>query len=134
MSEVSDSKVQDFERRSREVLAAGAENLSADVRSRLTQARFRAIEQLERPASPAWIRALVPAGGLVAAALVAVIAWRGMTGGAEFSPADSARGDVLEVAAMADDYELLQQDDVEFYQWLDTEPDVDAVADLAGVG
>jgi len=40
---------------------------------------------------------------------------------------------VLEVVAMADDYELLQ-DDVEFYQWLDSDPGVDAVADLAGAG
>jgi len=133
VSETSDSKLQEFERRSREVLAAGAESLGADVRSRLTQARFKALEQLEKPASPAWIRALVPAGGLAAVALVAVMAWHGVTGRMDFGPTDSGRGDVLEVVAMADDYELLQ-DDVEFYQWLDSDPGVDAVADLAGAG
>jgi hypothetical protein len=133
VSESGDSRLQEFEKRSREVLEASAEGLGADVRSRLTQARFRALEELGKPAALKWFRVLAPAGGLAAAALVAVIALRGVTGGPETVPFESGRGDVLEVVAMADDYDLLE-DDVEFYQWLDSEPDVESVADFAGVG
>lgn len=133
MSDSDDSKLREFEKRSREILEASAAGLGAEVRSRLRQARFEALEELKRPTAPNWLRVLAPVGGLAAAALVAVIAWRGVTGGAEILPGESGRGDVLEVVAMADDYDLLE-DDVEFYQWLDSEPGADAVADLAGVG
>jgi hypothetical protein len=132
VSENGDSKQRDFETRSRELLRADAERLSAAVRSRLTQARFKALEEAQAPSSPAWVRALVPAGGLAAAALVAVIAWRGIAGNPEFPASETGRGDVLEVVAMADDYDALE-DDVEFYQWLDTEPDANS-PDVAGVG
>jgi hypothetical protein len=128
-----DSKLREFERRSREVLEAGAAGLGADVRSRLARARNLALEELAKPTAPAWFRALAPAGGLAAAALVAVMAWRGVTMNPDAMPVEGNRGDVLEVVAMADDYDLLQED-VEFYQWLDTEPDLNAAADLAGVG
>ena len=133
MSEGDDSRQREFEKRSREVLEESAESLGADVRSRLTQARFKALAEIEKRSSPRWLRMLAPAGGLVAAALVAVIAWRGVTGGPEIGPGDAGRGDALEIVAMADDYDLLE-DDVEFYQWLDSEPDDEAVAELTGVG
>jgi len=128
-----DGKVREFERRSREILEASAESLGAELRSRLTQARARALEELEQPRLPAWLRTLAPAGGLAAAALVAVMAWRGASMSPEVLPGDGNRGDVLETVAMSDDYDLLQ-DDVEFYQWLDTQPDLNAAADLAGIG
>lgn len=130
MSE-SDERERDFERRSREALAASAQALPADVRSRLTQARFKALEELRQPASPAWIRAWVPAGGLVAAAVVAVLAWHGATHPGGLSA--EGNSEAFEVVAMADDYDLLQ-DDVEFYQWLDSEPEVESVADSSGAG
>jgi hypothetical protein len=133
VTEDSDSKTQDFERRSREALAQSAEGLSTEIRSRLTQARFAAIEEARRPTSPLWVRALVPAGGLTAAAVVALMAWHGATGDSSRLPGDSGRSDALEVIAMADDYDLLEND-VEFYQWLDSEPDVQSVDDLTGAG
>ncbi len=133
MTEDSDSKTRDFERRSREALTQSAEGLSAEMRSRLTQARFKAVEEARKPTAPLWIRALVPAGGLAAAAVVALLAWNGATGNGGRLPSDSGRGDALEVIAMADDYDLLEND-VEFYQWLDSEPDVQSVDDLAGAG
>jgi len=133
VSEENDSKTRDFERRSREALTQGAEGVSAEIRSRLAQARFQAVEEARQPTTPRWIRGLVPAGGLAAAAAVALLAWRGVTVGDGRLPIDSGHGDPLEVLAMADDYELLEND-VEFYQWLDSEPDVQSVADLAGAG
>jgi hypothetical protein len=128
-----EGKVREFERRSRDLLEASAANLDGLLRARLSEARVRALEELERPVAPAWLRTLAPAGGLAAAALVAVLAWRGASMSPEAGPADAGRSDVLEVVAMSDDFDLLQ-DDVEFYQWLDTQPDLKAAADLAGVG
>jgi hypothetical protein len=124
----SDKNLQDFERRSREVLNEGAEALGADVRSRLTQARFKAVEEARKPATPAaWVRTLLPVGGLAAAVAVVLLAWNGSIGTVDKS------SDELEIVAMADDYDLLE-DDVEFYQWLDSEPEVESVADFTGVG
>jgi hypothetical protein len=130
----NDKNPQDFERRSREVLNEGAEALAADVRSRLTQARFKAVEEARKPATPAaWTRSLLPAGGLAAAVAVVLLAWNGLRPSVEGPPDDVGRSDALEIVAMADDYDLLEND-VEFYQWLDSEPDVESVADLTGVG
>lgn len=133
MSE-SDRNLQDFERRSREVLNEGTEALGADVRSRLTQARFKAVEEARKPVVPAaWTRSLVPAGGLAAAVAVVLLAWHGLRPDREGPQLDGSRSDALEIVAMADDYDLLE-DDVEFYQWLDSEPEVESVADFSGVG
>ena len=131
MSE-SDRNQQDFERRSREVLNEGAEAIGADVRSRLTQARIKAVEEARKPAAPAaWMRSLLPAGGLAAVVAVALLAWQG---GERLGEGPGERsGEALEIVAMADDYDPLE-DDVEFYQWLDSEPEVESVADFAGVG
>ena len=133
MSE-SDTNLQAFERRSREVLNQGAESIGADVRSRLTQARFKALEEARKPAAPAaWMRSLLPAGGLAAAVAVALLAWQGSMRLTDPPGGESSRGEALEIVAMTDDYDPLE-DDVEFYQWLDSEPEVESVADFAGVG
>ena len=67
----------DFERRSREALEAGTQHLDARVRSRLTQARHAALDELARrsPGHRAWWRQTVPVAAFGAAAMLALSFW-----------------------------------------------------------
>lgn len=123
----------EFERRSREALQTGVEGLDARIRSRLTQARFAAVEEARKSrAGFAW-RTWVPAGALAAAALLAIVLWNARP--AEDSPtaplSASARlsepspMDDLEILAAADGLELLEED-LEFYVWVESEPEAGA--------
>ncbi len=123
----SDRAGGEFERRSRAALERSVERLNARALSRLNQARQRALaEYAARRAAP-WRRwlgagALLPAGAVAAAALVALTLWHAPRG------ADPelalARG---EVAAAFEDLELLADGgsfvdsgeavDFDFYEW-----------------
>jgi hypothetical protein len=124
---MSEHERTEFERRTQAVLDASVERLDGRTRSRLNQARQRALEEYAaRRASP-WKRwfspgALLPAGALAAAALVAITLWnapRGIDGETNF-----VRG---EAAAAFEDLELLADGeafsgegeiaDYEFYEW-----------------
>lgn len=103
-----------FEERSRELFDNSVERLDARTRSRLNQARQRALAEMNKGSSRRyWLGA--PAGGLAAAALIALILIR--TGGE--SPSADNGGTMLDdfdIVADADNFELIQ--DVEFYSWL----------------
>lgn len=101
----------DFETRAREVFEDSLDRLDGRTRSRLTQARHAALDELKRGHARArWLWA--PAGGLAAAALVAVV----LLGRPSLQSENGAPPlDELEAAA-GENIELLQ--DVEFYAWL----------------
>jgi hypothetical protein len=111
----NETEQQGFERRAGELLRDSADSLDAATRSRLTQARHAALENIS--ARPAWldIRVLAPGGAVAAAAVVAVVLW---TGGMP-RPAGEAGGpfDDIELLADADAYELSQESDLEFIEW-----------------
>ena len=110
-----------IEARSKAEFDASVGGLNAHVRSRLTQARFAAIEELERKRRSRWRSWWMPAAGFVTAAvIVASISMPGMnrsmnrTDGAAVQFADDDMPMVLE-----DNIEMLE--DLEFYAWLDDE-------------
>lgn len=110
--EKSDDSSGQLERKAKALFDQSVERLDGRTRSRLTQARNRAVDELRNAAvRRRWLRG--PAG--FAAAMVAGAAfmlWAGV-GRNPTVPLD----DVAIVAA-TDDLELLQ--DVEFYAWLET--------------
>ena len=59
----------DFERRAGELLRQGSEQLDGHTRSRLTQARFAAVQASRRPDSYQALRNWMPLGGVAAAVL-----------------------------------------------------------------
>lgn len=66
----------DIERSTRLALEASVAHLDARVRSRLTQARHAALDELRRRPSRGWLsRAFVPAAALGASAVVAILLW-----------------------------------------------------------
>jgi hypothetical protein len=104
------------EERSRELFQSSVERLDAHTRSRLNQARQRALEEIKKsPARGYWLSA--PLGGLAAAALIAVLLIRG--GGESAMPQSEGAAlplDDLDIVADADSFEMIR--DVEFYSWL----------------
>jgi hypothetical protein len=114
-----------FERQARERLAASTEALDGRTRSRLTEARFAALAELQKRSSRPQFRVpgrWLPAGALAGAAILAlaVLIARppGLPGGpvAEVSPVEDA-----EILASNDEPELYA-DDADFYEWAESEP------------
>lgn len=109
----------DFERKARALFEESVERLDARTRSKLTQARNRALEEVGKGvARRRWIWA--PAGGVALAAIVAVVlSWGGLRSGAETG---AVALEDLDIVADSESFEMLE--DVEFYMWLeDATPD-----------
>lgn len=109
-----------FEQRSRELFDESVERLDARTRSRLNQARQRALDEIKKGSTRRyWLAA--PLGGLAAAALVALLLIKGGGGG---GVAQLENGSLLlddfDIVADSDSFEMIQ--DVEFYSWLPDEP------------
>jgi negative regulator of sigma E activity len=103
-----------FVRRVKAALDEGNEHLDARVRSRLRQARHAALAQVQpRPAF--WVRQWVPAAGLAAAAVLAVLVWPQAP---SVQPQDEALSD-LEIVLAEENLDLLE--DLDFYEWVDAE-------------
>jgi hypothetical protein len=108
-----------LEQRSRELFDDSVERLDARTRSRLNQARQRALAEMNQGSTRRfWLGA--PLGGLAAAALIALILIRP---GAEAPSTENggAMLDDFDIVADADNFELIQ--DVEFYSWLADQSD-----------
>lgn len=129
-----------FAARARDVLLDSVEHLDGRTRSRLTQARHAALDQLklEHSRRGTWMGGwLGPAGGL-AAVVVAGLIWVG-TGptnepvpqGATVRPELGGTA-VDDLALMADAENLELAEEIEFYSWLETEADLPATS--GGVG
>jgi hypothetical protein len=130
-----------FVERVRGVLLDSADALDGRTRSRLTQARHAALEQLKsgavRPALPQG-RWLAPVASLAAVAMVALV-WVEATRTVDplpqsagvNTPAASPPLDDIAIMADAESLELLEE--IEFYAWLDTDANLPPVAG-GGVG
>jgi len=111
----------EFSRRVGELLEHSASQLPARIRSRLTRARYAALEQRgHRPA--AW-RAWLPAGA-AAAAVLAALMLQGPRLGSELPQANSGGGEDFEMLADSGAFALAQDQlsqggevDYEFYDW-----------------
>jgi hypothetical protein len=103
----------DFENRTKEVLEESVGRLGAHTRSRLTQARYAALAQLEHPARN-WWRSYVPAGAAAAVAVLAVVMWSGP--GTQAPTANPVED--MELLGDADAPDFVDDgEDLEFYEW-----------------
>ena len=109
----------ELERKARALFEDSVERLDAGTRSKLTQARNRALDEVSKGAvHRRWLWA--PAGGVALAAIVAVfLSSGGPRSGAE---AGALALEDLDIVADSENFEMLE--DVEFYMWLeDATPD-----------
>ena len=113
-----DSGTEALERRARELLESSTERLDGRVRSRLTQARFAAVEEARRARHRSAWRTWIPAGALAAAAALAIVLWSGhpATPTATLDAHNSL--DDLEIVAGGENFELLEN--LDFYEWVST--------------
>jgi hypothetical protein len=105
--------VSDFEDKARALFEDSVERLDAGTRSKLTQARNRALDEVSKGGvQRRWLWA--PAGGVALAVIVAVVlssnGWR--------SGADTGALALEDIDIVADSENLEMLEDVEFYQWL----------------
>jgi len=116
-----------FEQSAKRAFDESVAGLDAATRSRLTQARYRALEEL-KPAKRAWQWSLAPVGTLAAAALVA---W--FTIGQTPTVPGDLQGSVgdLELLLAEEDLEMLDEE-LDFYGWLEEQPEFASAGD--GVG
>jgi hypothetical protein len=121
-----------LERRAKQVFDDSVARIDAAARSRLTQARHRALQELE-PARSRLRWWLAPAGALAAAALAAVVMVYG-GGPAPDAGLQATALDDLEILLGDEDLEMLDEE-IEFYAWLEEQPEFTAPAATGdGVG
>jgi hypothetical protein len=117
----ADGGPEEFEKRAGELLGESTQRLDGRIRSRLTQARFAAVEEARRSHhSFAW-RTWVPAGALAAAAVLAVVLWNGQSASPPALGGQSL--DDLEIVAGGESFELLEN--LDFYEWVATQGNAD---------
>jgi hypothetical protein len=125
-----EQNVDAFERRTKRVFDESVAALDGATRSRLTQARHRALAGREpkRRIGPRWL--LVPAGTLAAAALVA---WLTLWQAPPVSDTNLQATELtdLEILLAEEDLEMLDEE-LEFYGWLEEQPEFADAGD--GVG
>jgi len=112
---MTDERMRELERKSRAAFDESVESLDAASRSRLTRARARALEELQRR-RPAWSSTWLPAGAAAAAALAAVMLWQGEEGAAPATTPAFAALEDLDMMAGGEDLAMFDEDE-EFYAW-----------------
>jgi negative regulator of sigma E activity len=109
-----------FERRTKRAFDDSVAALDAATRSRLTQARHRALEELSSRHDRGWRSSLLPFGIAAATALVAwLVVWQPPTNPEAVQTAQL--GD-LEILLGEEDLEMLDEE-IEFYGWLEEQPE-----------
>jgi len=127
MSDETDGN-SEFERRAKRAFDKSVAALDAATRSKLTQARYRALDEQASAHDRGWRSSLVPAGTVAATALVAfLVMWQQPQQNVEVQQAPL--GD-LEILLGEEDLEMLDEE-LEFYGWLEAQPEF-ANADSVG--
>jgi hypothetical protein len=113
-----DSKL---ERHAKRLFDDSVAALDAATRSKLTQARYRALEEQASAHDRGWRSSLVPAGTVAATAVVAFLVMWQTTPPSAPVPQAASLGD-LEILLGEEDLEMLDEE-IEFYGWLEEQPE-----------
>jgi len=114
-----------FERHAREAFDASIEAMDAGTRSRLRQARHRAVDAATKRHAREWM-SWAPVGALAAGVLAAALLLRSpLPGGSQppppmaATPATLTQG-TIEMIAAGDEFEIATADEaLEFYRWVE---------------
>jgi len=114
------SEIEDFEKRSKALFDDSVAGLNGNIRSRLTQARHRALAQMPSSGVGTTRRFWLPAAGIGAAALLAALVIAPRPGANRALPESLAAADDMALLLTTDELEMIE--DMEFYAWLDSDP------------
>lgn len=103
-------------KQAKELFDDSVERLDAATLSRLNQGRQQALQEIRATGTAGQWARWVPAGGLAAAAVVAVVVWQGMP--VENSAPAAGTATDFEIMLSEDSLDMLE--DLEFYSWIDT--------------
>ncbi len=109
-----------FVEQAKEHFDKSVDNLDGATRSRLNRGRQAALAELGTGGRK-WSE-WAPAAGVAAAAVVAVVLWRGIPPTDDLTP-PTANADI-EILLTEDSFEMLE--DLEFYSWIDLDEESDA--------
>ncbi len=110
-------KARDFEERTKLLFDESVAALDGQTRSKLTQARYRALEELTERTRPAWSRSWLPAGVAAAVALLSLTLWQGQMGPSTQGGFDVAAVTDLELLLGEEELDMIEE--LEFYAWLE---------------
>jgi hypothetical protein len=127
MSERQTEQDRELEQWSKRTFDRSTQAIDAATRSRLTQARVRALEELaeRRPYAWTWRASMLPVGAAAAAAIAAWLVLVQGNVGNEPQLQASNFGD-LEMLLGEEDLEMIEE--LDFYAWLEEQPEFDAGA------
>lgn len=117
-----------FERRSKAVFEASVDGLSGDIRSRLARARHRAVAEVRSTRAPMARRFWMPAAGLGAAALAAILFALPMTHRERALPAPVASAEDMAMLLNSEDLDMIEN--MDFYSWMDSEAAMEVSGDV----
>ena len=120
-----------FEQRTKRAFDDSVAALDAATLSRLTQARYRALEELKPARRRGWQWSLVPAGTLAATALVAWLTVWQAPPATEDSGLQAESLSDLELLLAEEDLEMLDEE-LDFYGWLEEQPEFAGADDSVG--
>ena len=112
-----------LEERTKLLFDESLSSLDPQTCSKLTRARYRALEELEASAPAGWRPRWIPAGVLAAGVLAVIVLWQGQ-------PAVSPETQAFDVVALSDleiilgDGDLGMLQELEFYAWLDEQAEI----------
>lgn len=123
----------ELEERTKLLFDESVSALDAETRSKLTRARYTALEALGTSSAPMWRPRWIPAGAVAAGVLAVMVLWQGQPAPPEAQTFDVAAVNDLEILLGDEELDMIQE--LEFYAWLDEQADL-APADSAegGVG
>lgn len=113
----------DLERRSKALFDASVDGLNGNVRSRLTQARHRAVAEAGLTRVQMSRRFWMPAAGLGTAAILAAFIAIPYAHRERPLPAPVASADDMAILLNSDDLEMIEN--MDFYSWMDGDGAVD---------
>ena len=127
------SPTTDFERNARVLLERSIERIDGRTRSRLNQARQRALEESRGGRHRPWWRslALMPAGAVAAAALLAVMLWyrEPALHQGPLPEGHVAAVEDMDLLADAEGLDLIEGWDGPFYEWAADQSEANAQSD-----
>jgi hypothetical protein len=110
-----------FAKKAKQRFDESVARLDGETQSRLNRSRHAALAELEN-GRPAWVQ-WMPATGIAAAAVLAVVVWTGMPVTDELASPDVASD--MEILLTEDSLEMLE--DLEFYSWIDLDEELEAL-------